>query len=91
MLLYFTENWFVIYKIMEFKIEKTWDNQNISHKPVNLKLLSSTSSVKLMVDAPYFGDCPFPPAESGKPCANLWDYEGMQCSSLCSLTYNIAQ
>ena len=59
----------------DFKIEKTWDNKPIDHKPVEVKLISGTDELIIQMKAPFFDD-PAPEwAKAGEAFYKLWDYE----------------
>ena len=64
----------------EYLIKNTWDGDDIkSHDPVKLILSANVDGKYLVVkvDAPFFNDPGMPSAPAGKPCAQLWDYEGL--------------
>ena len=63
---------------MEFYIKKTWDNWDIQHDPVTLKLTSHPEGLCVHVQAPFFNSPSSPQSPAGEPCSQLWDYEG-QC------------
>lgn len=69
----------------EYLIKKTWNGDDIkSHDPVKLTLSASEDGKYLVVqvDAPFFNDPGIPNAPAGKPCPQLWDYEGLHISFL---------
>lgn len=59
----------------DFKIEKTWDNKLIDHKPVEVKLISGTDELIIQMKAPFFDDPAPEGATAGEAFYKLWDYE----------------
>jgi len=63
---------------MNYLIEKTWNNESISHDPIQISLESNKDEPDILtikVRAPYFGN-PAKPNKYPGEFFNLWDYEG---------------
>ncbi|XP_076468177.1 UPF0462 protein C4orf33 homolog [Babylonia areolata] len=60
---------------MEFHIQMTWDNRPVDHQPVQIQLSEDPQGCRINVEAPFFNSPSPPPAPSGAPCPQLWDYE----------------
>ena len=64
---------------MNYLIEKTWNNESISHDPIKITLESNKDEPDILtinVRAPYFGNPAKPDYYPGE-FFNLWDYEGI--------------
>ncbi|KAM7444015.1 hypothetical protein ABFA07_007382 [Porites harrisoni] len=63
-------------KEFEFSIATTWDGEPLNHSPVEFKVSAVDEiSVKVDVRGPLFNDPGPPPAPSGSPCPELWEFE----------------
>ena len=60
---------------MEFSITKTWDDHQLNHRPINIKLDTESNDLVININAPFFADPEKPNKEPGD-VFNLWDYEG---------------
>ena len=61
--------------LLEFKIEKTWDNMAINHQPVELKLIGGEGELIIQISGPFFEDPAPEGANAGEAFYKLWDYE----------------
>jgi len=62
---------------MQVSITKTWNDLDIDHKPVSIRLEPNTNdpNLQLIIEAPFFNDPANPAAAAGQPLFGLWDYE----------------
>jgi hypothetical protein len=59
-------------------VEKTWDDQNLNHEPVNITIEKDSgdqNGLIIRVRAPFF-NCPQSPEQTPGDFFNLRDYEG---------------
>lgn len=64
----------------EYLVKNTWNGDIITtHDPVKFTLSTSDDmkSMVVNVEAPFFNDPAKPNSPVGKPCSQLWDYEGL--------------
>lgn len=62
---------------MRFTIEKTWDDQPVTHFPATIELQPlNEASFQMSVEGQFFNDPPTPDGVPGEPFMGLWNYEG---------------
>ena len=60
---------------MNFLIEKSWNNKDLDHLPVEINLAKvDESNLEIRIKAPFFNSPPQPVQKAGE-FFNLWDYE----------------
>ena len=62
---------------MDYKVQNLWNGTPSPSAHVNCKIRArGDDSLEVEIDAPFYGTCPVPAGEPGKPFLTLWDYEG---------------
>ena len=63
---------------MRFSIERTWDDQPITHLPSTIELQPlNENSILMTVQGKFFNDPANPGGVEGQPFMGLWDFEGI--------------
>ncbi|XP_046637300.1 UPF0462 protein C4orf33 homolog isoform X2 [Daphnia pulicaria] len=61
---------------MRLSIERTWDDQPLTHRPATIELRSlNDESFQMDVEGKFFNDPQNPGGAAGEPFMGLWDFE----------------